>query len=460
MAKKVQYTTNQPSASTDYLAADNTWKTIPGGGGGVPTTRTLTINGTTQDLSADRTWSVGDMLKSVYDTDADGVVDSAERIEIVVRNSTGSTLTKGQIVYLSGATGNRPNALLAKADAEATSSKTIGMVTDNIANNADGYIAVNGTLHDIDTSAYTAGDTLWLSATTAGGVVANTPPAEPNHTVFIGYVARAHPTQGRVVLAIQNGYELDELHGVQITSVANNDILKYNSTSGLWENSNALSTKQDTITGGATTITSSNLTASRALESDSSGKVAVSTVTRVELGYLSGVTSAIQTQLNNKQGTLTLTTSGTSGAATLVGSTLNVPQYAGAGSGSSFLMFARSASGQGANSTAYYYLGGQGGSTVESQLRTPFPEACTCTNMYARITATQSGTGSLTFTMLKNGVATGLVLTIAAGSAAGTYSNTSNSATFAAGDGYTIEIKNNASATSAPISGVSLKITI
>lgn len=58
--------------------------------------------------------------------------------------------------------------------------------------------------------------------------------------------------------------------------------------------------KQATITGGATTITSSNLTASRALVSDASGKVAVSAVTSTELGYLDGVTSNIQTQLNSK----------------------------------------------------------------------------------------------------------------------------------------------------------------
>lgn len=55
---------------------------------------------------------------------------------------------------------------------------------------------------------------------------------------------------------------------------------------------------QAQITGGATTITSSNLTASRALASDGSGKVAVSSVTSTELGYVSGVTSAIQTQLD------------------------------------------------------------------------------------------------------------------------------------------------------------------
>ncbi|EGW39150.1 hypothetical protein DOT_2883, partial [Desulfosporosinus sp. OT] len=56
--------------------------------------------------------------------------------------------------------------------------------------------------------------------------------------------------------------------------------------------------KQPAITGGASTIASSNLTASRALVSDASGKVAVSSVTSTQLGYVSGVTSAIQTQLN------------------------------------------------------------------------------------------------------------------------------------------------------------------
>jgi hypothetical protein len=62
-----------------------------------------------------------------------------------------------------------------------------------------------------------------------------------------------------------------------------------------------LNGKQATITGGATTITSSNLTASRALISDGSGKVAVSTVTSTQLGFVSGVTSAIQTQIDGIQ---------------------------------------------------------------------------------------------------------------------------------------------------------------
>lgn len=65
-----------------------------------------------------------------------------------------------------------------------------------------------------------------------------------------------------------------------------------------------LSGYQTAITGGATTITSSDLTASRALISNGSGKVAVSSVTSTELGYLSGVTSAIQTQISGKQDTI------------------------------------------------------------------------------------------------------------------------------------------------------------
>ena len=61
-----------------------------------------------------------------------------------------------------------------------------------------------------------------------------------------------------------------------------------------------LNAKQNTISGGASTITSSNLTASRALVSNGSGKVAVSDITSTELGYLDGITSNIQTQINNK----------------------------------------------------------------------------------------------------------------------------------------------------------------
>jgi hypothetical protein len=283
----------------------------------------------------------GDMMQSVYDADGDGVVDSAERLEFIGKNSTGVTIAKTKVVYISGATGQKPNITLADASLEATSSKTIGITRESIANNADGYVITHGTIHNINTASFTDGDALWLSET-AGDITA-TIPAEPAHSVFIGYVAYAHATNGKIILHIQNGYELDELHGVKMTSDANDDILQ--KKAGLWVNrtlaqlwvdlkdltvtltnktlslgSNTisgtkeqfdtactdgdfayqsdLSAKQNTITGGATTITSSDLTASKALISNASGKVAVSSVTDTELGYLSGVTSSVQTQID------------------------------------------------------------------------------------------------------------------------------------------------------------------
>ena len=78
----------------------------------------------------------------------------------------------------------------------------------------------------------------------------------------------------------------------------------------------APSSKQDTITGAATTITGSDLTADRALVSNGSGKVGVSAVTATELGYVSGVTSAVQTQLNAKAPTASPAFTGTPTAPT------------------------------------------------------------------------------------------------------------------------------------------------
>ena len=72
-------------------------------------------------------------------------------------------------------------------------------------------------------------------------------------------------------------------------------------------NKQVLDTKQDAITGAASTVTNSNLTANRVLLSNSSGKIAASTVTDMELSYLDNVTSDIQAQLDNKANASDLT---------------------------------------------------------------------------------------------------------------------------------------------------------
>jgi hypothetical protein len=272
----------------------------------------------------------GDMYKSTYDVDNDGIVDGSETTQIIVRNSTGSTLLKGQVVYLSGATGNRPNAVLSQANTEATSSKTIGIVIANIANNSDGYIAVNGTLHNLDTSAFADGVAVWLSATTAGAYT-STIPAEPNHTVFIGYIARSHPTQGRLVILIQNGYELNELHGVLVTSEANNDLLVYETSSTLWKNKSistifggtplvSVPTLAQVTTAGNTTtnaITVGGLTvATNLIYTDTvNGRVGIGTLTpsaKVDIRS-SGINTEVLHLVNSAGGTLMKVFNGGSG---------------------------------------------------------------------------------------------------------------------------------------------------
>jgi hypothetical protein len=159
----------------------------------------------------------------------------AKNLEVYVRNQTGATLAAGTIVYVNGATGNRPTVTKAQANNDANSAQTFGFVKTSITNNGFGYVIVRGECENLDTSALTEGQQLYLSPTTAG-TWTTTKPSAPDHLVYVGIVVRAHPTQGIILVAIQNGYELNELHDVKITSVSNGQVLKYDSAQGLWVN--------------------------------------------------------------------------------------------------------------------------------------------------------------------------------------------------------------------------------
>ena len=154
---------------------------------------------------------------------------SSDKLVKLVRNQSGATMTAGTIVYISGATGNKPLITKAIATGDSTSAQTYGLVQANIANNADGYVVIIGNVTDIDTSALTEGQQLYLSGTTAGAYT-TTKPYAPIHLVYIGIVLRSHPTQGIIGVKIQNGYELDELHDVSAQSPSNNDGI-FNSSS-------------------------------------------------------------------------------------------------------------------------------------------------------------------------------------------------------------------------------------
>lgn len=166
-----------------------------------------------------------------------------------VRNETGATLTKGTIVYISGASGNKCLVDKALATSESTSSKTFGMITADISTNQNGYATISGIVSGLDTSAYADGTTLYLSPVTAGTYTA-TKPSAPDHLVYVGVVTRSHATQGAIQTRIQNGYELDEIHDVSISSVAQNDFLVRNG-SNLWVNQTPVTARASMGLGSA-----------------------------------------------------------------------------------------------------------------------------------------------------------------------------------------------------------------
>lgn len=117
------------------------------------------------------------------------------------RNNTGTTILNGSVVYISGAIGQNSTVALAQANTLPTS-EIIGIATHDIPNNTVGKICVFGLVNDLNTSSFTDGQMLYLSATVAGGLT-STIPASPNFVVALGVVEHAHPTQGKILVKPQ-----------------------------------------------------------------------------------------------------------------------------------------------------------------------------------------------------------------------------------------------------------------
>jgi hypothetical protein len=184
-----------------------------------------------------------------------------------VRNETGSTLTKGTVVYSGGASGNKMLVLRALATSDATSAQTFGMVTADIPNNQNGYVTISGVVSGLNTLGLTEGGIVYLSPTVAGGYT-QTKPSAPNHLVYVGIVTRVHATQGSIQTRIQNGYELDEIHDVAISGVAQNDFLVRNG-SNLWVNQSPATARTSLGLGtAATTNSTAYATAAQGAKAD------------------------------------------------------------------------------------------------------------------------------------------------------------------------------------------------
>ena len=199
---------------------------------------TVTTTGSTADLSV-------------------AVAASTTNVICLVRNLTGATLTKGTAVYINGATGQNPTVTKAQANNDTNSAQTLGLMSADLANNSNGYVTIIGLISNIDTSSFTDGQQLYLSPTTAGTLTA-TKPYAPQHLVYVAVVEHAHPTQGKLFVKVQNGYEMDELHNVSAQSPTSGQTLIYNASTSLWEKANLTAGTGISVSNGAGSITVNN----------------------------------------------------------------------------------------------------------------------------------------------------------------------------------------------------------
>jgi hypothetical protein len=160
-------------------------------------------------------WDSANRTVSLLDGDGDTTLQIGQEERVLVHNNTGATLTDGNLVYVTGSTGELPSVALASASMESLSAATLGMVTESIPHGSDGFVTTSGIVHGLNTLAFNEGDQLWLSAT--AGQFTTTKPISPNHLVLIGYVIKKAGGNGSVFVKIQNTQELDESSDVLIS---------------------------------------------------------------------------------------------------------------------------------------------------------------------------------------------------------------------------------------------------
>jgi hypothetical protein len=177
-----------------------------GGGGAVGTLQQVTDQGatTTTNIQTAQITLTGDLLAS--SNDAQTIGDETNRfitaysdlngaLRFKAKNDSGVALVKGQAVYLKGISGTVPTVDKAQSNASGTMNAA-GLALTAANDQAEVQIITFGNLNSVDTSSFNAGDVLYISSTTAGGLVNSAPTGESNLIQNIGVVVRSHASDG------------------------------------------------------------------------------------------------------------------------------------------------------------------------------------------------------------------------------------------------------------------------
>jgi hypothetical protein len=151
----------------------------------------------------------------------------------LVKNQTGSTITKGSIVYANGTVGASGRITIDKfiADGSIDAKYLLGITAHDLSNGEDGYVISFGKIRKVNTDTFAAGAILYPSPTVAG-VWTDVEPIAPNIDMPIGFCINSHVNNGTIAIKVESGYKLHELHDLAITSPVEKASLYY--SGGLW----------------------------------------------------------------------------------------------------------------------------------------------------------------------------------------------------------------------------------
>lgn len=172
-----------------------------------------------------------------------------QELPILVKHADNTGLVNGTVVYTVGSDGVNNTVREALGDSDLTSATTFGIMTEDATGGNKAFCTTFGVVRNINTLALAEGQAIWLSPITPGAITSSKP-SSPNHAVYLGVCIRSHATLGSIFVNISNGYELEELHNVSITSILNNEGLFYDSVTGLWKNKSI-----ETVLGGTPVLT-------------------------------------------------------------------------------------------------------------------------------------------------------------------------------------------------------------
>jgi hypothetical protein len=189
-----------------------------------------------------------------------------------VKNQTGATLPKGTLVGFAGTLGSSGRLLVAPflANGSQPSEYCVGVLSTDIPDGGDGFAVDHGKITGLNTSAFTEGTILYASATTAGQLTSARPVA-PNNKITVAAVVNSSTTTGVLEIRVTLGSQLGNDELVELNSLADGHVLRYNSSTNRFENTaqtnlaagtaNTLATAR-TINGvsfdGASNITTAN----------------------------------------------------------------------------------------------------------------------------------------------------------------------------------------------------------